>query len=269
MDNRGIGVFDSGLGGLTIVRALKKILPMEKIYYFGDTGRLPYGAKPKDMIVDFSMEIANFLLTKDIKILVIACNTATAHALDELQNKLDIPVIGVIEAGVRGAKIVTKEKKIGVIGTKGTIGSGAYEKKILEAIDGSVVYSKACPLFAPLVEEGMVDDSITYAIIDKYLRVFKGKKIDTLILGCTHYPILAREIKKYLLDEDIILVDPAAETALEVYEVLFEGKLLAERKENLEIEYFVSQSPEHFKNLGESFLGSKIVNIKQINLEEY
>jgi len=264
MDNRGIGVFDSGLGGLTVVKALRKILPKEKIYYFGDTGRLPYGPKPKEMIVDFSLEIAEFLMKKQIKILVIACNTATAHAFAELQRRLDIPVVGVIEAGSRGAKIVTKGKRIGVIGTKGTIGSRVYEKQIKEDIDGAVVYSKACPLFAPLVEEGMVDDNVTYTMIDKYLRELRGK-IDTLILGCTHYPLLAGEIKKYLLDDDVVLVDPAQETAVEVYEILFEEGRLGEGGDTT-VEYFVSQSPEHFKNLGEAFLGEKIEGVKQINL---
>lgn len=267
MDNRGIGVFDSGLGGLTVVKALRKILPEEKIYYFGDTGRLPYGPKPKDMILAFSLEIAKFLMTKNIKILVIACNTATAHVLDDLKEHLDIPVVGVIDAGSRGAKMVTKDKKIGVIGTKGTIGSGIYERRIKEKIEGATVYSKACPLFAPLVEEGMEDDEVTYTMVEKYLGELKGR-IDTLVLGCTHYPLLSREIKRYFEGNGVTLVDPAVETAIEVNDILFETDALGEGTDN-HVEYYVSQSPEHFKKLGETFLGEKIENIQQINLEEY
>lgn len=266
MARRGIGVFDSGFGGLTVVKEIKKVLPNEKIYYFGDTARLPYGSKSKENIERYSEEIADFLKTKDIKALVIACNTASAMALERLKGKYDFPVIGVIGAGSRGALKVTKKDKVGVIGTKGTVKSGVYESKLRKLNKEIDVYSVACPLFVPLVEEGMVDDPITDLAIDKYLKSFKGK-VDSLILGCTHYPLLEKSIERYLEGSEICVVNPAIEVALELKNLLIKEEKKSDRY-NGDDEYYVSDSPEHFKELGEMFLGLEIDEVKKINLEE-
>ena len=266
MARRGIGVFDSGFGGLTVVKEIKKVLPNEKIYYFGDTARLPYGSKSRENIEQYSEEIADFLKTKDIKALVIACNTASAMALEKLQGKYEFPVIGVISAGARGAVKATKENKVGIIGTTGTVKSGVYNRELKKLDEKVEVYSVACPLFVPLVEEGMIDDHITDLTIEKYLETFKGK-VDSLILGCTHYPLLENSIKRYLMESNITVINPAIEVALELKRLLIkEGKKSEEN--NGEDEYYVSDSPKHFKELGEMFLGLEIAEVKKINLED-
>ncbi|WP_321327998.1 glutamate racemase [uncultured Ilyobacter sp.] len=267
MDNRGIGVFDSGFGGLTVVKEIKKVLPGEKIYYFGDTARLPYGSKSKENIIHYSLEIAEFLKTKDIKALVVACNTASAFALDELKKHCSFPVIGVIEAGSRRALGMTKKGKVGIIGTKGTVSSGVYNRSLSKGRDGIEVYSKPCPLFVPLVEEGMIKDEVTEIMIDRYLGEFKNK-VDSLIMGCTHYPLLEDEIKKYFEKYELEVVNPAVETALEL-EKLLADKNLVSKKSKGEIEFYVSDSPDHFKKLGEMFLGDKIDRVDKINIEDY
>lgn len=267
MDNRGIGIFDSGFGGLTVLKKIKKILPGEKVYYFGDTARLPYGSKSRENIVQYSEEIAEFLKTKDIKALVIACNTASAMALEVLQERCPFPVIGVIEAGSRGALKVSSGGRIGIIGTKGTVNSGVYEKK-LKAIKKDVeVKSVACPLFVPLVEEGMIDDEVTKMVIGRYLEAFKGK-VDSLVLGCTHYPLLENEIREYLRETDIQVVNPAIEVALELKDLLKVRRQLSEDAKGT-YEFYVSDSPKHFKELGEMFLGDEIERVEKINLEDY
>lgn len=267
MDNRGIGVFDSGFGGLTVVQEIKKVLSGEKIYYFGDTARLPYGSKSRENIIHYSLEIAEFLKTKDIKALVVACNTASAFALEELQEHYSFPVIGVIEAGSRRALNVTKGGRIGVIGTKGTVSSGVYGKALKKGKRNIEVYSKPCPLFVPLVEEGMIHDEVTEIMIDRYLREFKSR-VDSIILGCTHYPLLETSIKKYFEKEGVEVVNPAVETSLELKNLLEEKELISEEK-NDGIEFYVSDSPSHFKKLGEMFLGEKINGVKKINIEDY
>lgn len=267
MDNRGIGIFDSGFGGLTVLKEIKKILPGERVYYFGDTARLPYGSKSRESIVNYSQEIAEFLKTKDIKALVIACNTASAMALEALQGKYDFPVIGVIGAGSRGALKVSSEGKIGVIGTKGTVNSGVYEKKLKKIKADVEVYSNSCPLFVPLVEEGMIEDEVTEMMIERYLSSFKGR-VDSLILGCTHYPILEGAIRRYLEGTGIEVVNPAIEVAQELKKLLEgEGQLSSEAVSH--DEFYVSDSPNHFRELGEMFLGGKIEEVQKINLEEY
>ncbi len=266
MARRGIGVFDSGFGGLTVVREIKKLLPNEKIYYFGDTARLPYGSKSKENIEKYSEEIADFLETKDIKALVIACNTATAMALEKLKGKYDFPVIGVIGAGSRKALEVTRENRVGIIGTTGTVKSMVYNRELKKLNKGIEVHSVACPLFVPLVEEGMIEDPITDLVIEKYLGFFKGK-VDSLILGCTHYPLLENSIKRYLKDFGIDVVNPAKGVAEELKELLLEVGKKSE-KYNGKDEYYVSDSPEHFKELGEMFLGLEIAEVKKIKLED-
>lgn len=263
LNKKAIGVFDSGLGGLTVVKELKKVLPNERIVYFGDTARVPYGSKSKEVILRYSREISKFLKGQDVKMIVIACNTASAFALKELQEELDIPVIGVIEAGARMA--VELSENIGIIGTKGTVSSKAYYNAIKKIKLGANVYQKACPLFVPLIEEGMADDPITEEIIKKYLSEMDGM-IDALILGCTHYPLITRAINRVTKGK-IRLINPAEETAKEVKTTLNRLSLENEKREG-EDQYFVSDEPENFKELGELFLGFELEDLQEINLEK-
>ena len=263
LKNKAIGVFDSGLGGLTVVKELKKVLPHERIVYFGDTARVPYGSKSKEVILRYSREIADFLKSQDVKMIVIACNTASAFALRELQEELSIPVIGVIDAGAKMA--VSISDNIGVIGTKGTVSSKAYYNAIKKLKIGANVYQKACPLFVPLIEEGFAEDTITLEVIQRYLHEMDDM-IDTLVLGCTHYPLLTKSINKVVGDK-IKLVNPAEETAKEVKETLKKLDIASERRENEDM-YFVSDAPENFKELGELFLGFELESLKEINLEK-
>lgn len=266
MEKRAIGVFDSGLGGLTVVKELIKLLPNEKIVYFGDTARVPYGSKSEKVVIKYSKEIVEFLKTKDIKILVIACNTASAMALEEVRKMVDIPVIGVIKPGSRRAVKTSTNKKIGVIGTQGTVNSGTYEKEIKELNNDIEVYQKACPLFVPLIEEGLLNDKVTFEMAERYLKDLKNK-IDTLVLGCTHYPLIKDTLKKVVGDE-IILIDSAEETAIEVREILYSKRLL--RSDNGSInEFYVSDAMEKFAEIGEVFLGEKLQHIETIDIEKY
>lgn len=263
LNKKAIGVFDSGLGGLTVVKELKKCLPNEKIVYFGDTARVPYGNKSKDVILRYSREIAKFLKDKDVKMIVIACNTASAFALKELQDELEIPVVGVIEAG---ARLAAKESEnIGIIGTKGTVSSKAYYNAIKKISVSANVYQKACPLFVPLIEEGMADDPITEEVIKKYLNEI-DQMIDSLVLGCTHYPILTKAINKVTKGK-IKLINPAEETAKEVKEILEKNSMKNIKREG-EDKFYVSDAPENFKELGELFLGFELGELEEINLEK-
>ena len=187
--NAPIGVFDSGVGGLTVAREIMRQLPEERLIYFGDTARLPYGNKSKKTIIRYSEQIIRFLRTKEVKAIVVACNTASSYALDEVRKMVDVPIIGVINAGARAAVSATKNGKIGVIGTEGTINSGTYAEVLKEMKPGTEVFGRACPLFVPLVEEGLLHDTVTDEIASRYLSVLKEKYIDTLVLGCTHYPL--------------------------------------------------------------------------------
>ena len=256
-----IGIFDSGIGGLTVLKEVRKILPEEEIFYFGDTARVPYGVKTKDLIVEYSMQITDFLLKKDIKALVIACNTATALALDELKSKYDIPVIGVIDAGVRTAISMTKNKNIGVIGTKATINSKKYKEKIEKESKEINVYQKACSLFVPMVEEGLVEGKVAEKIVKMYLDDFT-QDIDTLILGCTHYPLLKNTIEK--LYPDLYIADPAIETARDLKQILQEKNLLENKKSY--VKYFVSDGIENFRAVGNMFLDEEIENIELVKM---
>jgi len=204
MNNKGIGVFDSGIGGLTVVKEIMKQLPNETLYYLGDTARAPYGSKTKETIIRFSREIVTFLLKKDVKIIVVACNTSSALALRELRKEFKINIIGVIEAGARAAMDATRNNRIGIIGTKATINSKAYEKIIKKYNKKIKIFSYATPLLVPLVEEGWLFEKETEEILRRYLGFFKGKHIDTLLLGCTHYPLIKPLIKKILPKVNII-----------------------------------------------------------------
>ena len=224
MDNRPIGVFDSGLGGLTVVKALKKLLPNESIIYFGDTARLPYGVKSKDLVKQYSIQITKFLIQKNAKIIIIACNTATAMALNVLRNKFSSnPIIGVIEPGVQQAILKTNNKQIGVIGTIATISSNAYEKSIKEKNTEIKAISKACPLFVPFVEEGWIQGTALNEIAEHYLSIFNNN-IDTLILGCTHYPLLKNTISQHT--KNITLIDSAYAVAIDAHKKLQENSLM-------------------------------------------
>lgn len=266
MSEKPIGVFDSGVGGLTVLKELEKLLPNENILYLGDTARVPYGIRSPETVIKYSIECANFLYKRGIKILVVACNTSSSISLPILKERLDIPVLGVIEPGVKAALKATKNKKVGVIGTEATIQSNSYTKEI-KRIDSSIeVLSKACPLFVPLVEEGILEGKIADLVIERYLNELKQSDIDTLILGCTHYPLLKKSIKEYM--KNITLVDSAEEVAQDVREILFKSSLINSQSEQGQKKFFVTDSPERFKKIGEIFLKYEIDNITKVNLEE-
>ncbi len=263
MDNRPIGVFDSGLGGLTVVKALKELLPNESIVYFGDTARLPYGVKSKSLVKQFSKEIIKFLLEKNVKAVIVACNTATAMALHSLKNEfINIPIVGVIEPGSEKAIVETITNKIGVIGTNATISSGAYEKSIKQKDSKIEIMSKACPLFVPFVEEGLNNGSAINEIAKNYLSSFNNN-VDTLILGCTHYPLLKDVIIHNT--ENINLIDSASSVAEVAYKVLSDHKLLSDKKNLGVLDCYVTDLPMRFEELGNIFFGSDISNVKLVN----
>lgn len=222
--NAPIGVFDSGIGGLTVAREIMRQMPDENIVYFGDTARVPYGSKSKETIIRFSRQIVNFLRTKQVKAIVIACNTASAHALETIEAEQDIPVLGVIKAGAKTAADTTRNGRIGVIATRGTIDSGVYEQVLHELNPDFRIFGKACPLFVPLVEEGLTHDFITEEVAKRYVKDLQYKDIDTLILGCTHYPLLRTLLRK-VMGEEVTLVNPAYETAIELKTLLKERGL--------------------------------------------
>ncbi len=252
-----IGVFDSGIGGLTVLREITRLLPLENTVYLGDTARVPYGSKSKETVEKYSMEDANFLLRHEIKLLVVACNTASAYALSRLKNGLEIPVIGVIEPGARAAVNATRVNRIGVIGTEGTIKSSAYCNAIKSINPNISTFVKACPLFVPLVEEGWATDEVTAVIAARYLDELKKSGIDTLVLGCTHYPLLKETIAK-VMGKGVTLVDSAEATAVEVKRVLEEKGILnggTDGRGEGTRRFFVTDSPERFLTVGRRFFG--------------
>ena len=265
-----VGVFDSGVGGLTVAREIMRQLPNENIVYFGDTARVPYGSKSKDNIIRYSRQIINFLKTKNVKAIVIACNTASALALDVVREEIDIPIIGVVEPGARAALEITPTQKLGVIGTEGTIRSAMYEKIIQERDPEAGVIGKACPLFVPLVEEGFAKHKVTQEIIDYYLASFLETDIDSLILGCTHYPLLRSRIREYVGDR-ITLVNPAYETAMDLKKLLEDSNMenTGEGQEHAAYSFYVSDAADKFKQFANSILPYDIETTKQINIEEY
>ena len=263
MDNRPIGVFDSGLGGLTVVKALKGLLPNESIIYFGDTARLPYGVKSQSLVEQFSKQITKFLLEKNAKAIIIACNTATAMALNSLKYEFNnIPIIGVIEPGSEKAISETITRKIGVIGTIATISSGAYEKAIHQKDSMVEIVSKPCPLFVPFVEEGLTNGTAINEIAKHYLSSFNNK-VDTLILGCTHYPLLKDII--FNSTENINLVDSASTVAEVAYKILLDYNLLSVKKSSGILECYVTDLPMRFEELGNIFFGSDIKNVQLVD----
>lgn len=264
MDNRPIGIFDSGIGGLTVVNAINKILPNESICYVGDTARVPYGNKSKNNIKKFSKQITNWLLKQDCKIIIVACNTASALALNYLKCSLSIPIIGVIDPGVNWALSNTKNKKIGVIGTRATINSDIYSKKLYKSDKEVLVFSKACPLFVPLVEEGLISGDIPLLLAKFYLTELRKIKIDTLILGCTHYPLLNKVISD-VLDSSIKLVDSSLATSDVVNNMLKNNNMLSSDKKG-EINCFVTDHIGNFKAVANRFYSLEINSFSQINV---
>jgi len=247
MDNRPIGVFDSGVGGLTVVNALVKYLPREIIHYVGDTARVPYGNKSKDRIQQYSKEIVKWLIEQDCKMIVIACNTASSLAIEYLNKEFSIPIVGVIDPGVNHAIGVTKKSSIGVLGTQATIQSDSYGKRLKSIEPKLQVISQACPLFVPLVEEGLIKGDIPTLIARSYLEHFRNSNVDTIILGCTHYPILERIIRK-VLGEGINLVDSGRATAGAVQNILNENLLLSGNEKG-QIHSFVTDSKDEFEKV--------------------
>jgi len=265
--SRPIGVFDSGVGGLTVVKELNRLLPNERIIYFGDTGRVPYGNKSKETIVHYSLQVAYFLMKKKIKMLVVACNTASSVSLPTLKRHFHIPVIGVIDPGARAAIENTKSNKVGVIGTLGTVRSNAY-KKALRKIKSSVnVFQEPCPLFVHLAEDGWNRNKIAQMISDEYLKPMKARKVDTLILGCTHYPLL-RDVIKRSVGNKVELIDSGRETAKEVQRILEKKDLLNHHKMNDKNHsvFYVSDFPHKFKEVSQRFLSKELKYVHKVIL---
>ena len=262
--NAPIGVFDSGLGGLTVVRELIRQLPNESIIYFGDTARVPYGPKGADTVIRYSQDIASFLRKQQVKAIVVACNTATAHALPTLRAEQDVPVVGVIDPGARAAVEVSRDKRIGVIGTRGTIRSQAYVKAIKKLAPGAAVTTAACPLFVPLIEEGWLDSEPTRIIARGYLEPFADGNIDTLVLGCTHYPLLKQVIGE-TIGREVRLIDSAQETAAETARVLRDVGIQAENSA-ARYRFVASDDPEQFLAVGQRFLGAPLERVELVTL---
>ena len=265
-----VGVFDSGVGGLTVAREIMRQLPNENLVYFGDTARVPYGSKSKNNIIRFSRQIIRFLQTKNVKAIVIACNTASALALSTLEKEIDIPIIGVVKPGAKVAARTTVSKRVGVIATEATINSGLYTE-LIQKIDSEItVIGKPCPLFVPLVEEGWRKDPITEMVARRYMKELQTQNIDTLILGCTHYPLL-RGLIGEIMGDHVQLVNTAYETSMALKQLLTEENLLNQGsvEEEFPYRFYVSDAAEKFKNFANSILPYDVERTKQINLEEY
>jgi glutamate racemase len=256
-DHRPIGIFDSGVGGLTVVSEIGKILPREDMVYFGDTARLPYGTKSKETVTRFSVENVEFLMTHDVKLVIVACNTASSLSLDFLKRCFRVPIIGVIEPGAKCAVSATRNNRIGVIGTRATVSSGAYEKAVKRIAPRNLVVAEACPLFVPLVEEGWLDTSVTRDVAGMYLSPLKRARVDTLILGCTHYPLLKTVIAA-AIGKKVMLVDSAHEVAKEARTVLSASGLLNVSSRKGRHRFFASDEPARFIGVGERFLRKSI-----------
>ena len=262
---KAIGIFDSGIGGLTVLKEIVAALPDENIIYLGDTARVPYGIRSAETVTRYSFENTQFLLAQEIKMLVVACNTASAVSLDAVKKAFPLPVIGVLEPGARAAVRETRARKIGVIGTEATIASGAYERAIALLDPGITVHSLACPLFVPLVEEGWIGNDVAMLVARTYLEQFKATGIDTLVLGCTHYPLLKGVISQ-VLGPGITLIDSATETAREVVELLGKLKWMRPVKEQTVRKYFVTDTPARFETIGKRFLGDELLRAEQVKV---
>ena len=265
-----VGVFDSGVGGLTVAREIMRNLPSEKIVYFGDTARVPYGSKSKETVIRYSRQIIRFLQEQQVKAIVVACNTASAFALDTVRDEFDIPIIGVIESGAKVAAARTRNKRVGIIGTVGTVGSGIHAQYLKKLDPEITVFGKACPLFVPIVEEGWLHDPVTVEVASRYLKELQDKDVDTLILGCTHYPLIRSTIRQ-VMGEEVCLVNPAYETALELGKLLEEQGLSSTGTEQKEFPYrfYVSDLADEFKEFANSILPYDVEMTKKIDIEKY
>jgi len=261
-----IGMFDSGLGGLTVLREVRQALPCERMIYLGDTARVPYGNRSPRTVTRYSIENTRFLLSKGIKMLVIACNTSSAIALSALKRTLPIPVIGVIDPPSREAVRRTRSKKIGVIGTRATINSLAYVKAIRRLDPSIEVFSVACPLFVPIVEEGLEDDEIARMVVNKYLSGLKGSGIDVLVMGCTHYPILERRIRA-LLGTGVYIVNSGRETALDVQRLLRKHDAAKDTGKG-GCSFYVTDAPDKLADLGSRVLGEPLKKARLVKISE-
>ncbi len=266
--NAPIGVFDSGVGGLTVVREIMRNLPEERIVYFGDTARVPYGSKSKSTVLRYSRQIVRFLETRKVKAIVVACNTASALALDTIEKEIELPILGVVKPGAAVAVKTTRKKRVGVIATESTINSHLYRTLIQEEDPEITVFGKPCPLFVPLVEEGWTKDPITRQVACRYLGELLDKDIDTLIMGCTHYPLL-RSLLREILGDRVALVNPAYETAQALKRMLESMDLRNSGGDGDKYRFFTSDAAERFDTFAGSILPCPVPPAEQIHIEEY
>jgi glutamate racemase len=266
--NRPIGIFDSGVGGLTVAAEVMKLLPGENIVYFGDVGRYPYGGRSKDTIIGFARQDIRFLLEHKVKFIIAACNSASAVALETVKEEFDIDILGVIEPGARAAVNYTKNGRVGIIGTVATINSDSYARAIQRINNETKVFSLACPLFVPLAEEGYIDKKATRLIAEDYLKTLIDVDIDTLVLGCTHYPLLKKVIGS-VIGENVTLVDSAEETAREAAAVLSLKDLIRPSVDNVTHKFYVSDVPDRFSKVVRQFIGRSINNITRVDITRY
>lgn len=267
-NNRPIGIFDSGLGGLTVVREIIQQMPGENLVYFGDTARVPYGSKSQDTIIHFTRQILAFLDTQDVKAIVVACNTVSAYALEQVRKEVKVPIIGVVRPGAYVAASSTNNQKIGVIGTEGTVHSGLYVRLLQEYDPQIEVFQKPCPLFVPLVEEGLWEDPITTQVVERYLAELKEKQVDTLIMGCTHYPLLKKTIQR-VMGEQVRLVNPAYETAVQLKKLLTEKEMVCSEETSPAYHFFVSDGPEKFQIFSKKVLTVQTDSVHKISIEDF
>jgi glutamate racemase len=266
LSSRPIGIFDSGLGGLTVLKAVHALLPNENIVYFGDSGRAPYGTKSKETVLKYTVQDMNFLLSQGVKMIVIACNTASACSLETVSELFELPIVDVVGAGADEAVKVTKSGNIGVIGTGATVASGVYERAIKSRMPEAEYHAKACALFVPLVEEGWWNHQVTGAVAKEYLQSLKDFDIDTLVLGCTHYPYLENVIGN-VMGEKVSLINSASAVAKKVKECLSDNNILNGDKARGKVSYFTSDSVEKFKSLGGLFLGEPMEKAEKVEID--
>jgi glutamate racemase len=261
-----IGIFDSGIGGLTVVKRIISMFPNENIVYFGDTARVPYGTKSNSTVIEYAIQDTRFLINKNVKLIIVACNTASSVALQQLKTNFNIPVIGMINPGAKLALKKTKNKRIGVIGTNATINNKAYSNELKKLDNSLSVFEKACPLFVPLAEEGWLNHKATKLIAEEYLSELIEKEIDTLILGCTHYPLLA-EIIQEVVGNNVTLIDSGYAASLEVENYLEGRGIRNDSNQYGTHHYYVSDLPNRFKPMAERFLGNTVNRIEKVDVD--
>lgn len=264
ISDKPIGIFDSGIGGLTVVKDVRRYLPNENIVYFGDTARVPYGTKSQSTIIEFAIQDVNFLLKKGVKAVIAACFTVSSNAIDVLTSKFDIPILGMVEAGVDAIK-KTKANFIGIIGTDATIESKSYEKRLKKEIKGIKVISRACPLFVPLAEEGWVNNNVAKMTVEKYLLPLKKKGVEALVLACTHYPLLKKAISEFM-DNNVEIILPGRELASSLKKKLIELNIENRGKDKGDMKVYLSDIPRNFERIAKKFLGMPVLNAKKVNI---